>query len=220
MSSGDNYKTLKLPTDNRLLAEDTKSDSDASRGSHSPLAIQGSNSPSPEAHVSSTMTGFYSPCLNDVGASRLAGELETGEEREYVDPSNGQRHESDLVLEQRAEINRLKGEVETYQLRVAGVSTLGKLLTEKKHEAGMFRDKSERLEVALRKQEYKCMRLEKELREKGGSLSEDSGRRVPPVLPTSKKILNTLMQENARLKLALNSFHQKGNKGYLEALVS
>ena len=142
---------------------------------------------------------------------------------ELVDPMSGERSgggedSAAQIQELEGKVKRLEGELQHYQLRVAGVTALVDMLNEKKEEAVQWRVKSEKLETALSRMEHKAGKLERELRERNAG--EDSGRRMAPVLPPNKQILNKLARENAQLKLALNRLMGKGIYGYQEGLVS
>lgn len=143
---------------------------------------------------------------------------------ELVDPMSGERsgggEESAAQIQKlQGQVKKLEGELQHYQLRVAGVTALVDMLNEKKEEAIQWRDKSEKLETALSRLEHKAGKLERELRERNAG-GEDSGRRMAPVLPPNKQILNKLARENAQLKMALNRLMGKGIYGYQEGLVS
>ena len=102
---------------------------------------------------------------------------------------------------------------------MAGVSALVTMLSEKKEEAEQWKDKAERLEIALSRQEHKSCKLEQEVKELREKCGEDSSKRSAPTLQPSRQILNTIMKENAQLKIAMNRLVGNGNAGYKEGLV-
>ena len=121
--------------------------------------------------------------------------------------SGGGEDSAAQIQELECKVKRLEGELQHYQLRVAGVTALVDMLIEKKVEA-----------VQWSCMEHKAEKLERELRERNAG--EDSGRRMAPVLPSNKQVLNKLARENAQLKLVLNRLMGKGLYGYQEGLVS
>ena len=141
-----------------------------------------------------------------------------------VDPMSGERSgkEDDIAAEiqqYKTHIKKLEGELQHYQLRVAGVAALVNMLNEKKEEASQWKEKSQRLETALSRMEHKAGKLEKELRDRSAG-SEESGRRMAPVLPPNKQLLNKMARDKAQLQMALNRLMGKGIYSYQEGLVS
>ena len=180
----------------------------------------------PEEEPSSSRTSFGSPKPpKDVvefdyafqpKPSQNSQEDVSGEQRgRFVDPASGQSSVQTYL----DRISTLEGELKHYQLRVAGVGALATMLSDKTDEVEQWKDKAERLEIALDRQEHKSYKLEQEVRELREKCGEDSSRRSAPTLQPSRQILNAIMKENAQLKIALNRLVGNGNTGYKEGLV-
>ena len=126
---------------------------------------------------------------------------------------SGLTNEEDLS----SQCRRLREENQRLQQQLrqrnVGVNELSRLLQDQNESVFVLKEKNRQLEASV----VRLERLNESLR--SGSTSSTRPEQSPFIPGPSRKILETLMQENSELKKAINNLQKKGLTGYLEAVV-
>ena len=159
--------------------------------------------------------------MSDYISASLIDSESDGPHSPALSSSFGSMNDASLPADKMEQlIRKLRSENKALQLRVLGVNELARLLQDRREKVKVLEDKNKRLEVAVVRLENRCANLEQKLRAESGGATVGPKSMQPPSIPgPSRQILEALMKENSELKKALNNMQNKGQSGYLEAVV-